>query len=420
MAENIRGGANSKKGLVEKDLTLKIGNYLKEYLLQYRNVKIIMTHDGKNFPGIDAGDLNARCMIARNNNANLYVSLHIDDAENINLNGATVYCTYRQDLDKYYKGMNKLGNLILENIKKLGIASNGVKTRKCEDKEPKYQYVTTYTDSKGNTIHDQADYYNDIRACMKGDSEDYGEDFRNGSGVPAVLIEHCYIRNEHDVQFIDSEADLEKLAQADGKAIVDYFGLKLKSQSLDLPFYDVTDDAWFHDAIKYVYENNIIKGYNDTEFGPNDKLTRGMLVTILYRMEKEPAVTEKSKFLDVQDSTKYYYNAVKWAENNNIISGYENGKFGPEDNITREQLAVILWKYARYKGKDISKTNDLKGFGDSNKISAWAKKQVKWAVAVGVITGNNNTNPPTINPLGTATRAEVAAMIEKYCKRIGL
>ena len=95
------------------------------------------------------------------------------------------------------------------------------------------------------------------------------------------------------------------------------------------------------------------------------------------------------------------------------------GKFGPEDNITREQLAVILWKYAKYKGKNVSASNDLKNFKDAKKISSYAITQMKWAVAVGVITGNNNTNPPTLNPLGTATRAEVAAMMEKYCKKVG-
>ena len=415
------GGANNSKGLVEKDLTLKIGNYLKEYLLQYRDVKIIMTHDGKTFPNNDAGDLNARCMVARNNNANLYVSLHIDDANDKTLNGATVYCTYRNDLDKYYKGMNKLGNLILSNINKLGISSNGVKTQKCSDNEPKYQYITTHTDSNGNIVHDQADYYNDIRACMKGDSEGYGEDFTNGSGVPAVLIEHCYINNSHDVNYIDSENDLKNLAEADGKAIVDYFNLKLKSASSDLPFFDVSDTDWFHNAVKYVYENNIIKGYNEAEFGPKDNLTRGQLVTILYRMESSPKVSKKSNFPDVQDSNKYYYNAVNWASENNIVSGYLNGNFGPGDNITREQLAVILYKCAKYNGKDVSKTNNLAEFTDTNKIADYAKTQVKWAVDSGVITGNINktTGEKTINPKGNATRAEVAAMMEKYCKNIG-
>lgn len=317
------GCTNSEKGLVEKNLTLKIGNYLKEYLSQYENVKIIMTHDGVTFPKDDAGDLNARCMVARNNNADLYVSLHIDDAEDKSLNGSTVYCTYKDELPKYYEGMNKLGNLVLNNLKELGLNSNGVKTRKCNDKVPKYQYITTYIDSEGNVVHDQADYYNDIRGCMKGDSEGYGEDFTDGSGVPAVLIEHCYIRNTHDVSFVETEEGLKKLAEADGKAIADYFNLKLKSSSLDLPFNDVAENDWFYNAVKYVYSNNIIKGYNAETFAPNDKLTRGQLVTILHRMEGSKNITGTSKFADVKDSSQYYYNAVIWATDNKIVSGYD-------------------------------------------------------------------------------------------------
>ena len=185
---------------------------------------------------------------------------------------------------------------------------------------------------------------------------------------------------------------------------------------VNLTFTDVKQTDWYYNAVKYVYENNIIKGYDSKTFAPNDKLTRGQLVTILHRMEGSPKITGTSKFSDVQDSSKYYYNAVIWATNKKIVSGYDNGKFGAEDNITREQLAVILWKYAKYKGKSVTASNNLSGFTDTNKISSWALTQVKWAVGAGVISGNANK---TLNPLGNATRAEVAAMMEKYCKKVG-
>ena len=171
-----------------------------------------------NFPKNDAGDLAARAMIARQNNADLYVSLHINDNRDTSLNGANVYVTYREDLPKYKVGMTNLANKILNNLNTLGIKNLGVVNYlKCNDREPKYQYFDG----------SQADYYGDIRHCMKGDSEDYGDDFSDGSGVPAVLIEHCYINNSHDVQFLDSEEDLKKLAKADGDAIIEYLGLKL-------------------------------------------------------------------------------------------------------------------------------------------------------------------------------------------------
>jgi len=187
-----------------------------------------------------------------------------------------------------------------------------------------------------------------------------------------------------------------------------------------LPFKDVKKGSWYYNAVKYVFENNIIKGYNDITFAPNDKLTRGMMVTILYRMEGEPKTIGKPTFPDVQDSSKYYYKAVKWATDNKIVNGYSNGKFGPNDNLQRQQLAVILNKYAQYKGKDVSKTNDLKEFADTKQISSYAVKQMKWAVGAGVISGNDNkqTGEKTLNPKGEATRAEVSAMMEKYCKNI--
>lgn len=158
-------------------------------------------------------------MIARNNNADLYVSIHINDTTDHNVNGANVFVTSRTELPKYKEGMTILGNKILDNLNKLGIKNNGVINNKlCQDREPQYQY---YDGS-------QADYYADIRHAMRGDSiDDLGQDFRDGSGIPTVLIEHCYMNNSHDVTFLDSEEDLKNLAKADADAIVDYLQLRL-------------------------------------------------------------------------------------------------------------------------------------------------------------------------------------------------
>ncbi len=187
-------------------------------------------------------------------------------------------------------------------------------------------------------------------------------------------------------------------------------------KSHQTPFVDVAPSEWYHNAVKYVFDNNIIKGYDNLNFAPDDNLTRGMLATILYRMEGEPAISGKPKFPDVQDSKQFYYKAVKWATDKGVVAGYNTGKFGPNDNITREQLAVILNRYAKYKGKNVSATNDLKKFSDVSKISDYAVSSMKWAVGAGVITGNDNG---TLNPKGNATRAEVSAMMEKYCKKVG-
>lgn len=182
----------------------------------------------------------------------------------------------------------------------------------------------------------------------------------------------------------------------------------------ELPFTDVKKSDWFYGAVEYVYNNNMIRGVNETTFDPNSNLTRGMLVTILHRMEGSPYVAGVSKFSDVQNSNDYYYVAVKWATQNNIVSGYNDGSFGPNDNITREQLAVILNKYCRYKGKYKPQKNILSQFKDTKKISEFAYWEMQWATGTGVITGSNGN----LNPQGTATRAEAASMLYKYCLNI--
>lgn len=184
----------------------------------------------------------------------------------------------------------------------------------------------------------------------------------------------------------------------------------------NITFTDVKKTDWYYDAVKYVYKNNIIKGYNDKTFAPNDKLTREMAVTIIYRMEGEPAVSGKTSFKDVQDSSQYYYKAIKWAKDKKIVYGYTSEKFGTGDNITREDLVIILYRYAQYKGKNMSLTNDLTKFTDYKTVSTYALKPMKWAVGAGVITGNDDR---TLNPQGLTTRAEAAAMFEKYCKKVG-
>ena len=184
--------------------------------------------------------------------------------------------------------------------------------------------------------------------------------------------------------------------------------------TIKLPFDDVNEKDWFYNAVKYTYCNKIMSGLNGNTFSPNTKVTRGMLVTILYNLEGHPSITGTSKFADVQNKNIYFYNAVVWASNNNVVSGYANGKFGPDDNITREQLATILYNYCRYKGKYKTVHADYSKFTDNNKISDFAKWGMNWAVGNQIVNGSNGK----LNPQGTATRAEAAAMISNYCSKI--
>ena len=178
-------------------------------------------------------------------------------------------------------------------------------------------------------------------------------------------------------------------------------------------FKDVSKNAWYYDSVKYVYDNNIIKGYANGNFGPNDNLTRAMLVTILHRMENEVLVSNKNTFSDV--SNTWYTNAINWASDKNIVMGYGDGTFKPNKNITRQELMVILYRYAKYKGKDMTSTSDISTYSDYNKIDDYAKEAMKWGVSKKILYGNKDG---LLNPKGNATRAEVAAIIERYMKNV--
>ncbi len=183
-----------------------------------------------------------------------------------------------------------------------------------------------------------------------------------------------------------------------------------------LPFKDVKTYEWFYEPIKEAYLGNIISGYSSTRFAPRDKVTRGQLVTILWRLEGQPIVNQNSKFSDVK-SGEYYTNAVNWASANHIVNGYgTTGKFGPGNPIIRQDLAVILNNYARHKGLDSITGSKLNTFVDYNKIRGnYAEDALKWAVKYKVISGRKLTNgSKAIDPFNKTTRAEAAAMIINF------
>lgn len=179
------------------------------------------------------------------------------------------------------------------------------------------------------------------------------------------------------------------------------------------PFTDVHPDDWFYDAVMFVYQNNLMNGTSATTFSPNDATTRAQIATIFYRMAGNPAVDGKNNFTDVPygPGTAWYYDAVTWAQQNGILTGYEDGTFHPDELITREQLAMVFYNYAKFKGYNITASGDLSAFTDAGEISAWAQEAMKWAVGSGLMNGKGNG---IIDPKGTATRAEVAAMLHKF------
>lgn len=178
-----------------------------------------------------------------------------------------------------------------------------------------------------------------------------------------------------------------------------------------LPFGDVKSADWFYNDVKYVYEKGMMAGTAADVFAPNATTTRAMIVTILYRLEGSPAVTGTSAFVDVP-AGQWYIDAVNWAAANQIVKGTSATTFAPNDSITREQMAAILYRYAQYKGYDVTKKADLSGYSDNGQVSAYAKDALAWANAAKLINGVTNT---TLAPQGNATRAQVSAILHRFC-----
>ena len=172
-----------------------------------------------------------------------------------------------------------------------------------------------------------------------------------------------------------------------------------------LPFTDVKSGNWFYDAVKYAYAQGLMTGTSATTFAPNGTMNRAMIVTVLYRLEKSPAVTGASKFTDVP-AGQWYSDAVAWAAANKIVNGYDETTFGPMNAVTREQMAAILFRYEQVKGlENVTLEENLNRFPDQDKISAYAIPALQWAVGQKIINGNADG---TLDPTGTATRAQVA------------
>ncbi|MBQ1343324.1 MAG: InlB B-repeat-containing protein, partial [Firmicutes bacterium] len=174
------------------------------------------------------------------------------------------------------------------------------------------------------------------------------------------------------------------------------------------PFDDVKPNDWFNDAVVFVSSHELFNGIGNGLFAPYDEMTRGMLVTVLWRLEDRPEADSPSGFPDVLDGA-YYAEAVAWAAENGIAKGYGDGLFRPDQVVSREEMAAFLHRYMDYLGYDTSARASLNRFSDGDQVSAWAVEDVKWAVADGIIAGRTNG---TLDPQGTATRAEVATMLK--------
>lgn len=182
------------------------------------------------------------------------------------------------------------------------------------------------------------------------------------------------------------------------------------TENTDLNFTDVSSSDWFFKGVEYVVDKGIMSGVSENQFDPSGKLTRAMLVQMLYNMESRPACDAENAFIDVPVG-QWYTDAVIWANDAKIVSGMGEGLFAPNMEITREQMVAMLYNYAKYKGYDVTASADLSTFADNASVSAWAQPAMQWAVAEGYISGMGDNQ---LAPQGTANRAEIASVIMRF------
>ena len=185
-------------------------------------------------------------------------------------------------------------------------------------------------------------------------------------------------------------------------------------EPVDEPFVDVAEGDWFYDAVVYAYQNELMDGVGGNRFAPNSETTRAQLVTILYRLEGQPAVSGDLPFTDVESGT-WYTDAILWAAQNNIVNGVSDTEFAPGDDLTRQQLVTILYRYAEAKGYDVSASADLSGYPDADQVQDYAQPAMAWAVAENIIQGMEDG---TLKPAGNASRAQIATILMRFCEDV--
>ena len=243
-----------------------------------------------------------------------------------------------------------------------------------------------------------------------------------GSGTPEDIAKTAYISGSlrfaygiTEQQYADQSAQGKRLA-SNIATITVVHGTKAEDPWVN-PFRDVTESDWFYDDVRFANQNGLFNGVEKDLFAPEEPMTRGMLVTVLWRLDGETAPKTATTFTDV-DVNAYYADAVAWAAESGVVNGIGGGRFDPEGNVTREQIAAILFRYASLKGVDTAARADLTAFPDAEKASAYARDALSWAVAAELVKGTKEGSTIYLDPQGSATRAQVAAILSRYAQNI--
>ena len=383
------GAINSTYGYQEADRVLRIGLYLKQELETYRHVHVDMTRSDRNGTSATAplSKVKGRVDFAQQKGSDLLVSLHLNGAATQSAHGALILASNGNYDAKCAGIVDGVGTNILTQLGKLGLdTSRGLVKRNSGD-------GTTYPNGK------LADYYGIVR---------YGQLAR----IPSLIIEHCFISSNSDCEkFLSSDAKLQAVAQADARGIAAYYGLEKKTEG------EVDPEPAFRDCRKHWARSYVdtaaaagwVNGVGEGLFSPDTTLTRGAFVTMLAALAGvNKADYPGSRFEDVAESA-WYAPGVSWAASEGVVSGVGDGKFAPNRDITRQEMAVIMTAYLKWKGIDAAPSAEPSSYNiaDLDTVASWAVDSVCFCYEKGLLTGRG----AGFAPLANATRAEACVVL---------
>ena len=360
----------------EATLTLTIAQACRAYLLDnYENVQVYMTRDED-----ENISLEDRVALAVEKGADFMLSIHIN-ADEGSARGAVAVVPRGRYHPEQGRASVETAEAILERMEALGMKNMGTMVQLGTDRYPDGTYV---------------DAFAVIRGCVRKE-------------IPCIIMEHGFLDNEKDYrEFLSTPEKLAALGVADALGLAETLGLEEKPQQTTPthPFVDVAEGQWFHEAVQYVWEQGLVQGINQTEFGPAVPASRAMVVTILYRLDGAETEPETSSFDDVEPGS-WYHAPVEWALENGITTGVSESEFEPSRNVIREQFVAFLHRYAGEPEPD----GMPEYFGDWDDVSGYAQKAVAWAVETGLLTGYDDD---TIKPLKELNRAELAVLMQRF------
>lgn len=278
--------------------------------------------------------------------------------------------------------------------------------RKSSTVEDDYPTLTFDITGKHGTVYRGTREYEDgdVISIKKNDKMTFKAKTDKGYVAVWTYKGDTYVGDEYTV----------KMGANDAKLYVEFMD-KDDIRLTELPFRDVSKRDWYYDDVVYVYRKGYMDGMSSTRFGGELNTTRGQIVTILWRLTGEPRATKRNPFTDVS-SSQYYYDAISWAYDAGVVDGFDARTFKPDQNVTREQLAAILYRYAKYMNLSTSGSAYLAKYRDADKIANWAYDAMAWANYRGLINGTSATR---IDPKGYATRAQIAAILHRFAVEYG-